>query len=123
MRVTIEWSKEELEEMIREKLESAGFEPRDEENALQWKTKPKLHVVIQARQVEAPSQARSPSTLTAGAGAPTAEEGYQGSGRLPGDMFPPGTELDALQEAAGRVQRARLPGEKTYDPRGDDDDE
>ena len=118
MKMTIEWSKEELEEMICERLGEAGFEPIDEKS-IQWKTKPELHIIIHAKASLALLQ--SPALAAPPRGAPTPAEGFQGDGRLPAEMFPPGADLDALQAAA--ETEATLAGETRGDPRGSNEDE
>lgn len=128
MKMTIEWSKEELEEMIREKLAESGFEP-EEEGGIKWKTRPELHIVIQARvNPELLQVAQSESAPRRKA--PEPEDGFKGDGKLPAHLFPHGAALDELEAAAAEEdelarQTASLrpmhPGETKGDPRGDND--
>lgn len=128
MKMTIEWSKEELEEMIREKLAEAGFEP-EEEGGIKWKTRPELHIVIQARvNPELAKAAQSESVPPQRA--PEPGDGFHGDGKLPADMFPDGADVEGLAAAAAEEdelarQMASLrpmhPGETKGDPRGDND--
>jgi len=125
MKVTIEWSKEELETMIREKLEIAGFEPADDE-AIQWKTRPALHIVIQANPC---ATVGNPAEPVHTHNAPRLIDGFHGDGKLPAHMFPEGAALDELTAAAAaedplaRVASLRPmhPGESNGDPRDNDD--
>lgn len=126
MKVTIEWSKEELEKMIRERLAEAGFAPTDE-NAIHWKNKPKFHIVVEA--VAVPITEKPPASVLP-RGAPRPSEGFQGDGKLPANMFPEGASLDALQEAAAEedtlaaaanAQVVLRPGETKGDPRGENE--
>lgn len=110
MRITIEWTKEELEGMIREKLRQAHFQPADQEDSIQWKTKPQLHVVIQAEQSAGPLPA----------GIPQVDLRTVDPGLVPPGFTPPDIE-DPL-EAAARA-RPLFPTESRNDPRGDNDDE
>ena len=114
MKITIEWTKEELEKMIREKLQQAAFRPvADDPEAIQWKTKPALHVVIQAEQIEGTQPPIEEVSLS-----------QEDATLVPVSAVPndPAEELpDPLEEAA----RARLlsPNESYKDPRGDNEDD
>ena len=110
MRITIEWTKEELEKMIREKLLQAHFQPVDQEDSIQWKTKPQLHVVIQAEQAESPLPP----------GVPAIDLKTVDPSLVPPGFVPPEPE-DPL-EAAARA-RTLYPTETREDPRGGNDDD
>ncbi len=112
MRITIEWTKEELEEMICEKLRQAHFQPVNQEGevSILWKTKPKLHVVIQAERLAGPLSASASSVDLR-----TVDPSL-----VPPEFSPP--EMEDPLEAAARTRLLR-PNESREDPRGDNDDE
>lgn len=122
MKLRVEMTKEELEEMLKEKLAKSGFGLASEDS-IQWKTKPALHVVIEATPVESPATVAPTKQF---ARAPTRPS----TRPVDSSLLPAGMDQsmideltdDALAGAADPKKRL-LPGETFRDPREDVPDE
>jgi hypothetical protein len=123
MKLRVEMTKEELEEMLKEKLSMSGFGLADEDS-IQWKTKPTLHVVIEAVPVAKPATTAGSKALPVHA--PTKPT----TRKVDPNLLPAGMDQtmvdeltdDALADAADPKKRL-MPGESFADPREDAPDD
>lgn len=120
MKLRVEMTKEELEGMLKERLAQSGFGLANEES-IQWKMKPTLHVVIEAVPVAKPAPTQTEPTRAATQ--PTTRK--VDPSLLPAGMDPGMIDEltgDALADAADPKKRL-MPGESFNDPREDAPDE
>lgn len=111
MKTTFEMNQVDLEKMIVEVLESRGLRLSDVENAMQWKHRPKLRVIVSV-EPDPEALAHTKATRMGEEVKKQAKTSPASREKLDPSMFPPGTDVEALgKEDALAMQTAPVPGE------------
>jgi len=128
MMLTLTMDQEELDQMITDLLKRQGLKLSNVDNAIQWKTRPKLHVVVNAApDLEAMTALqKQDASVTVNTHAPQPTPEADETEPLNAAMFPNGADVKLLAELEAREKEERaaskynkipkMPGESSERP-------